>query len=180
FRYFAIVENEFAASGGTDAEFFFLLADSEAARAFFHDERGDAFFSFSGFGVYVNDRRVGGAAVSDPGFRSVDDVFVTPLDGFGLQSSGVGTGLGLGESIATNFFAAREGQQEFLLLLVRAATVNGIAVEGILNGEDHPRRRTAAGDFFNHNRVGDVVEARSAYAFRQRHACEAELRRLVE
>ena len=106
---FAIGEDEFAARGGVDAEFFFFLADLEARRAFFDDQRGDAFFAFRRIGVDVDDGGIGGAAVGDPGFGAVDDVFVALLDGFGLERGGVGAGLRLGERVAADFFAAREG-----------------------------------------------------------------------
>src|SRR5580692_3476774 len=47
---FAIGEDEFAARGGVDAKFFFFFADLETWRAFFNDQRGDAFFAFGRIG----------------------------------------------------------------------------------------------------------------------------------
>ena len=78
FRDFAIGEDEFAARGGVDAEFFFFLADFETGRAFFDDERGDAFFAFGRIGVDVDDGGVSGAAVGDPGFGAVDGRICRP------------------------------------------------------------------------------------------------------
>ena len=116
---FAIGEDEFAARGGVDAEFFFFLADLEAGRSFFDDQRGDAFFALRRIGVDVDDGCVSGAAVCDPGFCAVDDVFVALLDGFGLECGSVGAGLRLGERVAADFFAAREGKKEFLVFARR-------------------------------------------------------------
>src|SRR5580700_4545281 len=81
---FAVGENQFAASCGADAEFFFFFADFESRRAFFYDQGGDAFFALFGMRVDVDDGGVGGAAVGDPGFGAVEDVLVAGLRGFGL------------------------------------------------------------------------------------------------
>ncbi len=133
---FAIGERQFAARGGVDAEFFFFLADFEAGRAFFDDQRGDAFFAFGRIGVDVDDGGIGDAAVGDPGFGAVDEVGVALLDGFGLQRGGVGAGLRLGEGVAADFFAARERDEKFFFLLGGAEAMDGIAVERILDRED--------------------------------------------
>ena len=69
--------------------------------------------------VDVDDGGVGGAAVGDPGFGAVEDVFVAAEDGFGLESGSVGAGLRFGERVAADFFAASEGLEEFLFLLER-------------------------------------------------------------
>jgi len=55
---------------------FFLPADFEAGRAFFHDESSDSSFAFGRIGVHVHDSRVSSAAIGGPCFRSVDDVRV--------------------------------------------------------------------------------------------------------
>ena len=135
--YFTVGEDQLAASSGADAKFFFFFADFEARRAFFDDQRRDAFFAFRRIGVDVNDGGISGAAVGDPGFGAVDDVFVALLDGFGLQRGGVGAGLRFGERVAADFFAAREGDEEFLFLLDGAEAMNRVAVELILDGEDY-------------------------------------------
>src|SRR5271154_5716610 len=99
--------------------------------------------------VDVDDGGVGGTAVGDPGFGAVEDVFVAVEDGFGLESGGVGAGLGFGERVAANFFAAGVLFEEFLFLLGRAVAMDGIAVERILDGEDYAGGSAAAGDFFD-------------------------------
>ena len=130
---FAVGENQFAAGSGTDAEFFFFLAGFEAGRAFFNNQRGDAFFTFFGIRVDVDDGCVGGAAVGDPGFGAVEDVFVAAQDSFGLESGGVGAGLRFGEGVAADFFTAGAGLEKFLFLFGSAVAVDGIAVERILD-----------------------------------------------
>ena len=52
--------------------------------------------------------------------------------------------------------------------------MDGIAVERILDGEDDAGGGAAAGDFFDHDGVGDVVEAGSAFGFGEGDAGEAE------
>ncbi len=79
-----------------------------------------------------------------------------------------------GERVAADFFAAREGEQEFLFLLDGAETMNRIAVERILDGEDDAGGSAGAGDFFDDDGVGDVIEAGAAFGFGNRDAGEAE------
>src|SRR5580658_176698 len=124
--------------------------------------------------VDVNDGGIGGAAIGDPGFGAVEDVFVAVEDGFGLESGGVGAGLRFGEGVAADFFAACEGFEEFLFLFGRAIAMDGIAVERVLYGEDDAGGGAAAGDFFDDDGVGDVVESGAAFGFGEGDAGEAE------
>ncbi len=82
-----------------------------------------------------------------------------------MESGGVGTGLRLGEGVAADFFAASEGFEEFLFLFGGAEAMDGIAVKRILDGEDYAGGGATAGDFFDDDGVGDVVEARAAFGF---------------
>ena len=86
----------------------------------------------------------------------------------------------LGECVAADLFAVSVGQKKFFLLFVRSVAVNGIAVEGVLHGENHARRGTAARNFFNDDGVGNVVEARATFGFWKRNARKAELRSLLK
>src|SRR5580692_7433271 len=115
--------------------------------------------------VDVDDGCVGGAAVGDPGFGAVEDVFVAVEDGFGLEGGSVGTGLRFGEGVAADFFAASVRLEEFLFLFRSAVAVDGIAVERILDGEDYAGGSATAGNFFDDDRVGDVIEACAAFGF---------------
>src|SRR5271168_1371246 len=126
-------------------------------------------------GVDVDDGGVRGSAVGDPGFGAVDDVFIAVEDGFGLEGGGVGAGLRFREGVAADFFAAGVWLEEFLFLVGGAVAVDGIAVEGILDGEDYAGRGAAAGDFFDDDGVGDVVEVGTAFGFGDGDAGEAEL-----
>ncbi len=92
----AIGEDQFAARGGTYAELLFFLANFKARSGFFYHDRGDSFFTLRWLGVDVNDGSVGGAAIGDPCFGSVQNVIVAAFDGFGLQCCGVRAGLRLG------------------------------------------------------------------------------------
>jgi len=172
---YAIGEDQFAASGGVDAEFLFFFADFEAGRAFFDDDGGDASFAFGRLGVDVHDGGIGGAAVGDPGFGAVDDIGVAFFHGFGLQGSGIGACLRFGEGVAADFFAAGEGDEQAFFLFVGAITVDGIAVERILHGENHAGGSTAAGDFLDDDAISDVVEAGAAFGVREGYTGEAEL-----
>jgi hypothetical protein len=82
--------------------------------------------------IDVDDGGVRRAAICNPRFRAVDDVFVAFADGFGGQCGGVGAGLRLGEREATDFFAAGERYEEFFPLFVSAEVMDGRAVQRIL------------------------------------------------
>ena len=56
-RNFAIGEGKFGAGCGVNAQFFFFLADVEAGRAFFDDQRGDSLLAFFRMRVHVDDAR---------------------------------------------------------------------------------------------------------------------------
>ena len=124
--------------------------------------------------VDVDDCGVGGATVGDPGFGAVENVFVAAEDGFGLEGGGVGAGLRFGEGVAADFFAARERFEKFLFLFGRAIAMDGMAVERILYGEDYACGGATAGDFFDDDGVGDVIEAGAAFGFGESDAGEAE------
>ena len=85
-----------------------------------------------------------------------------------------------GESIAADFFAASVRFEEFLFLLGRAVAMDGIAVERILYGKDYASRGAAAGDFFDDDRVGDVIEAGAAFGVGDSDAGEAEFGGFLE
>ena len=80
----AIAEDEFAASGGADAEFLFFPADFKSRCAFFHDHGSDSFFAFCGFGVHVDDRGIGCAAIGDPRLGAVQNIVIAVSHSFGL------------------------------------------------------------------------------------------------
>src|SRR5690606_17090331 len=67
---------------------------------------------------HVADRRVG-----DPHFLPVDDHVVAVAHGAGLDSAGVGAGVGLGRAGAAELLALQQGRNVALLLLRRATVV---------------------------------------------------------
>ncbi len=138
------------------------------------------FSPFSGCGVHVDDRGIGHAAIGDPGFCPVDDVAVAPEHGLGGQRRGVRAGLRLGERVAADFFAAREGNQKFLLLFFRAEAVNRIAIQRILHRKDDAGGSAGARNFLDHDGVGNVIHPRAAVIFRDGHAGQAQFRGLAE
>ena len=137
----------------------------KSRRPFLDDQRGDAFFAFRRIGVHVDDGRVGHAAIGDPGLCAVEDVSVALLHGYGLQRGGVGAGLRLGERVAADFFSPREGRAGIFSFVRQSKAMNRIAVKRILYREDHAGGSAAARDFFDHDRVSDVVETRAAFGF---------------
>ena len=158
-----------------NAEFFFFLADGKSRRAFRDDERGNSLLAFFRLRIDVENHGVGLAAIGDPCFRAVDDVAVALEDGFGAQRGGIRAGLRLGETVAADFFAAREGDEEFFLLFFGSEAMNRIAVKRILDGENHARRGTNARDFFHHDGVAHVVHAGATVIFRDGNGGEPEL-----
>ncbi len=97
-----------------------------------------------------------------------------------MERGGVRACLRLGERVAADFFAARVRQKELLFLFVGAEAVDGIAVEGILHGENHAGGSAAAGNLFDHDGVGDVIEAGATLRFGKSNACEAEFGGFLE
>ncbi len=141
------VKDKFRARGGMDAEFLFFLAHFKAGRAALDDQRRDSFFALCRIGIYVNDGSVGHAAVGDPRLCAVDDVAVALAHCFGGERRCVRAGLRLGERVATDFFAAREGQQKFLFLLFGAEAVNRIAVQANFARKESRRWKRTRGKF---------------------------------
>src|ERR1700743_3133028 len=92
-------------------------------------------------------------------------VFVALVGGFGFESGRVGAGLRFGERVTADFFATREGDEAFLFLLAGAEAMNRIAVKRILDGEDDAGGSAGARDFFDDDRIGDVIEAGAAFGF---------------
>ncbi len=121
------------------------------------------FSPFAGSVFDVDDGGIGHAAVGDPRFRAVDDVAVALAHGFGRERRRVRARLRLGQRVAADFFAAREGHQKFFLLFFRAEAMDRIAVQRILHGEDHAGGSAHAGNFFDDDGIGDVVEPRAAF-----------------
>jgi hypothetical protein len=88
--------------------------------------------------------------------------------------------LRLGQRVASDFFAAREGQEEFFLLFFRAKTMDRIAIQRILHGKNHAGGSANTGNFFNDDGIRYVVESRAAFGFRQGHRGQSQLRRLAK
>src|SRR6266852_5934657 len=171
---FAIGENQLAAGGGVDAEFFFFFADLETRCALFHDDRGDSLLAFGRIGVDVDDGRVGHAAIGDPRLGAVQNIFAAAFHRFGLQGGGVRARLRLGQGVAADFFSTGKGQQKSLFLRLGAEAVDGIAEQRILHAEDHAGGSAAARNLFDNDGVGDMVEARAAFGFGKGDSGEAE------
>ena len=115
-------------------ELFFFLADAESASAFLNDQRGNSLLTFFGLRIHVSDCCICRAAVRNPGFRAVDYVRIALANRFRCKRRRIRTRLRLGKCVASDFLAARERHQEFLLLLFSAEAKNRIAVERILHG----------------------------------------------
>ena len=72
-------------------QFLFFFANGESGRSAFHHQRSDSFFTFGRFRIYVDDGRIGRAAICNPRFCAVQNIFVVALavNCFGLQCGGV-------------------------------------------------------------------------------------------
>jgi len=178
--HFAIGRHEFATGRRVDPQLLFFFADVEARRSFLDDQRRYAFLALGRIGVYIDQGRVGNASIGDPRLRAVQYVRVAPAYGPCLQRRRVRAGLRLGEREAADFFSAREGQQESLLLLFVAKTMNGVAVERILPGENRTGGSTAAGNFFNNDRLGHMIKPRAAFGIGKRYTGQSERGRFAK
>ncbi len=158
----------------------FFLAHFKPGRAALDHQRRNPFFAFRRIGIDVHQRGIGHAAVGDPRFRSVDDVAVALAHRTRRQRRRVRSRLRLGQRVAADLFAAREWREKFFFLLLGPEAMKRIAVQRILHRENDPGRGANARNLFDDDGVGDVVEARAAFGFRQRHCGKAQLRRLAE
>src|SRR5207247_807908 len=61
-----------------------------------------------------------------------------------------------------------------------AKAMNGVAVKGILYGENHAGRSAAARNLLDRDGVGDMIESRAAFGFGKRDAGQPQLPRLAE
>jgi len=163
-----------------DAEFLFFLPGFESGRAALDRQSRDSFFAFRRIGVYIDDRRVSHAAIGDPRLGAVDNVAVAFAHCLGCERRCVRARLRLGQRVAANFFTARERREKFLFLLLGAETMNRIAIQRILHRENHAGGSADAGNFFNDDGVRDVVEARTAFGFRQCDGGQAQFGGLAE
>ncbi len=59
-------------------------------------------------------------------------------------------------------------------------TMNRVAVKGILHGKNHASGGATPRNLFNHDGVGDVVEARAAFSLRERDRRQTKFRRFFE
>src|SRR3977135_3900760 len=111
-----------------NTEFLFFLPGFESGRAALDHQSRDSFFAFCRIGVYIYDRRVSHAAISDPRLSAVDDVAVALAYCLGCERRCVRARLRLGQRVAANFFAARERREKFLFLLLGAQTMTWHAI----------------------------------------------------
>jgi len=79
----AIGEDEFAAGGCIDAELFSSFPTLNPGVPFSTTSAVMPFSPFAGVRVHVDDCRVRGAAIGDPGFRAVEHVGVALFHGLG-------------------------------------------------------------------------------------------------
>ena len=92
----------------------------------------------------------------------------------GLNSGGVRAGLRLGEAEGAENFAGRQAAQIFFLLRVVAKSEQRHLHRGIGDAERSGHGGIDARDFFEHQHVGDGVEAGAAPFFGHEHAAAAE------
>ncbi len=109
---------------------------------------------FAAAGVGADDQLapVADPAVAGPDFLAVDDVVIAVELGFGLQSGEIGAGVGLGKTLAPDFFRAENFGNEALFLGFCSASDDG--------GTDQPkaervghRRSFGASHFFPEKRL---------------------------
>ncbi len=83
--HFAIGERKLRARRRVNTEFFFFFPGFESRRSTLNHQRRDPFFAFCRIGVYVDDGRVGHAAIGNPRLVAVNDVAVVFAHSFSCQ-----------------------------------------------------------------------------------------------
>ena len=123
-RHVHVLQREAAGDGSAQRPLAVNFEGAEAGAVGFHQESADALVFV--FHLGPDDGDVGDVAGGDPHLFAVEDVFVAGLAGGGGHAAGVRSEAGLGESEAAELFAAGQGGQPGVLLLVGAEGVDGI------------------------------------------------------
>ncbi len=179
----AVREDQLVCRGSADTHLLLLGAESEARGSLLHDEGGD-FFDFSaslldGAGHGENDIYVSFLAVGDEDLGAVDDVVVSVRHGLGLLALSVRACAGLGEAECAQLLTLCKGNQVFLLLLLCAECLYGIAAQGGVCGYDDACGAAYLGELLHAHHIGQGVAALSAVLLGNGDAQEAVLRHLA-
>ena len=178
--HFAIVEDDFYRRRAALAHFFFVTSGAEAGEIRFDEEGGNSLPAGRGIGFCKDDEYAGDAAVGDPGFCALEFVDGVVADGAGLDCGSVGAGLRFGEAEGAENFSGGEALQVFLLLRFRAEIEQGDLDGGIGDAQGGGHGGVDAGHFFQHEDVGDGVQAGSAPGFGHHHAAAAQGREFTD
>jgi len=170
----AIVENDFDGGGTALAHFVFVAADFEAGCVGLEEEGGDSLPGRSGIGFGKDDEEAGSGAIGDPGFGAGEFVVIAIADSEGLDASGVGSGGGFGEAEGAEDFAGREAAKVAGSLFVGGVDEERGLHGGVGDRDGGGHGGVNFGDFFEHEDVGEGVEAWAAPLFGEQHAATTE------
>ena len=111
-----------------------------------------------------DDGHIGDVAGGDPHFFAVEDVLIAGFAGGGGHAAGVGAEAGLGQPEAAQLFAAGQGREPGVFLLVGAEGVDGIHDQRGLHADKAAQAGVAALQLLHHQAVLDVGHAGAAVA----------------
>ena len=170
----AIVEKNFDGGRGALAHFVFVAADFEAGGLGFDEEGANSLPGQFGLRFSEDDVEASVGAVGDPGFGAVEAVVVAAADGGGLDAGGVGAGGRLGETEGAENFPGGEAAEIAGFLGFVAKVEDRDLRGGIGDAKGGGHGGMDAGDFFEHEDVGDGIETGAAPFFWHEHAAAAE------
>ena len=101
------------------------LGLAEAGCPVFDDESCDPLISFCLVGLGEDDTVIRYGRIRDPALVSVQDPFITVLDGRRLDGGGIAAGIGLDGGQASDLLARHEIGDEFLFLLFGSSDKQG-------------------------------------------------------
>ena len=178
FRYFAIVEHQFAGFRAAHAKLVEFLGNLEALEAALDEEGGDAFRAGVHVGLGVDDQSVRIRSIRDPHLGAIQDVTVAFPVGAQFHRDDVRTGPALAHGERAEMLAGDEFRQVPGLLVVIAPAPQLVDAEVRVGAVGKAHRSRSAGDFLHRHDMLEIAETRAAPFLFDRDAKQAELAHL--
>src|SRR4051794_21203012 len=109
-----------------------------------------------------NEEVIGDIGQGDPHLGAVENVMIAVTDDGGLDRTGIGASIRLGETEGCDFGAMRLRNKPALLLLLSAPLQESETIEADVHTHDHAQERVDVFELVASECEGDVVEAKSA------------------
>ncbi len=179
FGHTAVLENYLRCLGAAYAHLVFRPSHPNARKIPLHDEgRYPAPGSQGGIGDGHDAEDIGVAAVSVEGFGAVEDKVIAVAHSSGLDGRRIGAGIGLRKDEGPNLLSSGQWHKIFLLLLLRAAQVDGHGPDASMGADDCGRGGANPVQFLHEDAIADLSQPAATIFLREGNAQQAEFSRL--